>query len=184
MTVYDGKHHAVDSKEIAFVMAGKKAFLDAIEKAKPIVLEPIVSLEVLCPEASMGDVAGDLSGRRGQVTGTRSLQAGHVDGQRDRAALRTGRLCGEAQGHDRGPCRVDHVVVALRARAGNTAAAARVGIREASQARRGLAAREPGEGPRGAWIATRELRGARGPARSVGMRPRRRSGCATRLTSL
>ncbi len=76
VTVYDGKHHAVDSKEIAFVMAGKKAFLDAIEKAKPIVLEPIVSLEVLCPEASMGDVAGDLSGRRGQVTGTRSLQAG------------------------------------------------------------------------------------------------------------
>ena len=76
VTVYDGKHHPVDSKEIAFVMAGRKAFLDAIEKAKPIVLEPIVSLEVLCPEASMGDVAGDLSGRRGQVTGTKSLQAG------------------------------------------------------------------------------------------------------------
>jgi len=76
VTVYDGKHHAVDSKEIAFVMAGRKAFLDALEKAKPIVLEPIVSLEVLCPEANMGDVAGDLSGRRGQVTGTRSLQAG------------------------------------------------------------------------------------------------------------
>jgi elongation factor G len=76
VTVYDGKHHPVDSKEVAFVMAGRKAFLDAIEKAKPIVLEPIVSLEVLCPEACMGDVAGDLSGRRGQVTGTRSLQAG------------------------------------------------------------------------------------------------------------
>jgi elongation factor G len=76
VTVYAGKHHPVDSKEIAFVMAGRKAFLDAIEKAKPIVLEPIVSLEVLCPEASMGDVAGDLSGRRGQVTGTKSLQAG------------------------------------------------------------------------------------------------------------
>jgi len=74
--VYDGKHHAVDSKEIAFVTAGRKAFLDAIEKARPIVLEPIVSLEVLCPESNMGDVAGDLSGRRGQVTGTRSLQAG------------------------------------------------------------------------------------------------------------
>jgi elongation factor G len=74
--VYDGKHHAVDSKEIAFVTAGRKAFLDAIEKARPIVLEPIVSLEVLCPEANMGDVAGDLSGRRGQVTGTRSMQVG------------------------------------------------------------------------------------------------------------
>jgi elongation factor G len=76
VTVYDGKHHPVDSKEVAFVMAGRKAFLDAIDKARPIVLEPIVSLEVLCPEACMGDVAGDLSGRRGQVTGTRSLQAG------------------------------------------------------------------------------------------------------------
>ena len=74
--VYDGKHHAVDSKEIAFVTAGRKAFLDAIEKARPIVLEPIVSLEVLCPESNMGDVAGDLSSRRGQVTGTKSLQAG------------------------------------------------------------------------------------------------------------
>ncbi len=74
--VYDGKSHAVDSKEIAFVTAGRKAFLDAIDKARPIVLEPIVSLEILCPESNMGDVAGDLSGRRGQVTGTRSLQAG------------------------------------------------------------------------------------------------------------
>jgi len=74
--VYDGKHHPVDSKEIAFVTAGRKAFLDAIEKARPIVLEPIVSLEVLCPESNMGDVAGDLSSRRGQVTGTKSLQAG------------------------------------------------------------------------------------------------------------
>ena len=74
--VYDGKHHPVDSKEVAFVTAGRKAFLDAIEKARPIVLEPIVSLEVLCPESTMGDVAGDLSGRRGQVTGTKSLQPG------------------------------------------------------------------------------------------------------------
>jgi len=81
--VYDGKHHPVDSKEIAFVTAGRKAFLDAIEKAKPIVLEPIVNIEVLCPEDNMGDVAGDLSGRRGQVTGTKSLQPGTltVDGQ-------------------------------------------------------------------------------------------------------
>ena len=49
--VYDGKHHPVDSKEVAFVSAGKKAFLDAIEKARPIVLEPIVSVEIICPEA-------------------------------------------------------------------------------------------------------------------------------------
>ena len=69
--VYDGKHHPVDSKEVAFVSAGKKAFLDAIEKARPIVLEPVVSVEVICPEANTGDIAGDLSSRRGQVTGTR-----------------------------------------------------------------------------------------------------------------
>jgi elongation factor G len=74
--VYDGKHHAVDSKEVAFVAAGKKAFLDAIEKARPIVLEPIVSVEIICPDTNTGDIAGDLSSRRGQVTGTRGLQPG------------------------------------------------------------------------------------------------------------
>jgi elongation factor G len=76
--VYDGKHHPVDSKEVAFVSAGKKAFLDAITKAKPIVLEPIVSVEVICPEANTGDIAGDLSSRRGQVTGTQGLQPGVI----------------------------------------------------------------------------------------------------------
>lgn len=74
--VYDGKHHPVDSKEVAFVSAGKKAFLDAVEKAKPTVLEPIVNVEIICPEANTGDIAGDLSSRRGQVTGTTGLQPG------------------------------------------------------------------------------------------------------------
>jgi elongation factor G len=74
--VYDGKSHAVDSKEVAFVSAGKKAFLDAIAKARPIVLEPIVNLEVHCQADKMGDIAGDLSSRRGQVTGTQTLSAG------------------------------------------------------------------------------------------------------------
>jgi elongation factor G len=74
--VYDGKHHPVDSKEVAFVSAGKKAFLDAVAKAKPIVLEPIVNVEIICPEGNTGDIAGDLSSRRGQVTGTRGLQPG------------------------------------------------------------------------------------------------------------
>jgi elongation factor G len=71
--VYDGKHHPVDSKEVAFVSAGRKAFLDALEKARPIVLEPIVSIEIVAPDVNMGDITGDLSGRRGQVTGTRNL---------------------------------------------------------------------------------------------------------------
>jgi elongation factor G len=74
--VYDGKHHPVDSKEVAFVSAGRKAFLDAVAKAHPIVLEPIVSVEVICPETNTGDIAGDLSSRRGQVTGTRAMQPG------------------------------------------------------------------------------------------------------------
>jgi elongation factor G len=72
--VYDGKYHPVDSKEVAFVAAGRKAFLDAIAKAKPIVLEPIVGVEINCPATTMGDVTGDLSSRRGQVTGTQTLQ--------------------------------------------------------------------------------------------------------------
>jgi len=70
--VYDGKHHSVDSKEIAFIQAGKKAFLDAVSKSRPIVLEPIVNLEVTAPQASMGDIAGDLSSRRGRVSDTRA----------------------------------------------------------------------------------------------------------------
>ena len=74
--VYDGKHHPVDSKEVAFVSAGRKAFLDAVAKAHPIVLEPIVSVEVICPDTNTGDIAGDLSSRRGQVTGTKGLQPG------------------------------------------------------------------------------------------------------------
>jgi elongation factor G len=76
VNVYDGKYHPVDSKEIAFVSAGRKAFLDAITKAKPIILEPIVGMEVNCPADNMGDVTGDLSQRRGQVTGTKTMQAG------------------------------------------------------------------------------------------------------------
>ncbi|HQR11461.1 MAG TPA: elongation factor G [Casimicrobiaceae bacterium] len=76
VNVYDGKYHPVDSKEVAFVAAGRKAFLDAIGKARPIVLEPIVGVEISCPAVNMGDVTGDLSQRRGQVTGTRTMQAG------------------------------------------------------------------------------------------------------------
>jgi elongation factor G len=68
--VYDGKHHSVDSKEIAFVTAGRKAFVEAIRAARPIVLEPIVHIEINAPEQSMGDITGDLSSKRGQVNGT------------------------------------------------------------------------------------------------------------------
>lgn len=67
---YDGKHHPVDSKEIAFVTAGREAFLDAVSKAKPMVLEPIVNLEVQAPGDCVGTVSGDLSSRRGRILGT------------------------------------------------------------------------------------------------------------------
>jgi elongation factor G len=70
--VYDGKTHPVDGKEIAFVTAGRKAVRDAIGKAGPIVLEPIVNIEVSIPEKFVGDITSDLSGRRGHVTGTES----------------------------------------------------------------------------------------------------------------
>jgi elongation factor G len=68
--VYDGKSHSVDSKEIAFVTAGKKAFMAAIREARPIVLEPIVNVEITAPDVAMGDITGDLSAKRGQVSGT------------------------------------------------------------------------------------------------------------------
>ena len=74
--VYDGKHHSVDSKEIAFATAGRKAVIEAVRAAAPIVLEPIVNVEISAPEANIGDITGDLSSRRGQVSGTRGLQPG------------------------------------------------------------------------------------------------------------
>jgi elongation factor G len=73
VTVYDGKHHSVDSKEIAFVQAGKKAFIDAVSKARPIVMEPIVDVEFTVPSDCVGGVTGDLSSMRGMITGTETL---------------------------------------------------------------------------------------------------------------
>ena len=68
-TVYDGKHHPVDSDEVSFKLAGSHAFRDAFLKAKPILLEPIYHLEITVPEEFMGDVMGDLSSRRGRISG-------------------------------------------------------------------------------------------------------------------
>ncbi len=67
--VYDGKEHAVDSKPIAFEVAGREAFKKAVEAATPVLLEPIVKLEVIVPEGNMGDVLGDLNTRRARVAG-------------------------------------------------------------------------------------------------------------------
>jgi elongation factor G len=65
--LYDGKYHDVDSKEIAFITAGKKAFIDAVQKARPRLLEPYVMLEVTAPSRYMGDIAGHISTKRGRV---------------------------------------------------------------------------------------------------------------------
>ena len=76
VVVYDGKSHPVDSKEVAFIAAGRKAFLDALAKARPIILEPIVDIDVALPESNMGDIAGDLSARRGHIKGSEAPRPG------------------------------------------------------------------------------------------------------------
>ncbi len=76
--VYDGKSHPVDSKDVAFMSAGRKAFLDALAKARPIVLEPIVNVDIIAPETKMGDIAGELSGHRGQIKGSDTPRPGTV----------------------------------------------------------------------------------------------------------
>ncbi|WP_418130840.1 elongation factor G [Variovorax sp. 375MFSha3.1] len=76
VVVHDGKHHSVDSKDIAFATAGRKAFMAAIREARPVVLEPIVQIEIVAPEHAVGDVTSDLSSRRGLVTGTSTIGAG------------------------------------------------------------------------------------------------------------
>ena len=76
VTVYDGKYHPVDSKEVAFIAAGKRAFLDAVQKAKPLVLEPMVTIHISVPESAIGTITGGLSSKRGRINSTESLPNG------------------------------------------------------------------------------------------------------------
>jgi elongation factor G len=89
VTVHDGKSHSVDSKDIAFATAARKATWVAIMEARPIVLEPIVDVEILAPASAMGDITGDLASRRGQVNGTEAQLGGTmiVRGQAPAAEL-------------------------------------------------------------------------------------------------
>ena len=78
VVVFDGKSHPVDSKEVAFITAGKRAFMEAFFKASPVVLEPIAEVEITAPAAQMGAVTGDMSVRRGHVLGTDTRGGGLV----------------------------------------------------------------------------------------------------------
>ena len=69
-TVYDGSYHEVDSSEIAFKIAGSMAFKDGVSRAKPVLLEPIMKVEIVTPEDYFGDLMGDVSSRRGNITGS------------------------------------------------------------------------------------------------------------------
>ena len=72
VTLYDGSYHEVDSSEMAFKIAGSMAFKEAMRKADPVILEPIMKVAVIVPDEYMGDVIGDINARRGQIQGTES----------------------------------------------------------------------------------------------------------------
>jgi len=78
VSITDGKYHPVDSKEVAFRSAGKGAFIDAVKKAKPALLEPIVNIEITIPAENVGDIAGDLSSKRGRVVGQEMLPGNFI----------------------------------------------------------------------------------------------------------
>jgi translation elongation factor EF-G len=123
VTVYDGKSHPVDGKDIAFFMAARKATVEAIRAARPIILEPVVDIEILAPDAVTGDVTGDLSSKRGHLTGTQPRGAGRHGDYRQGAAGRTRELPVAPQVADRRPGLVQYRFLALRpGTAGNTTA--------------------------------------------------------------
>jgi elongation factor G len=78
VTLFDGSYHDVDSNEMAFKIAGSMAFKDAMSKAKPVILEPIMKVEVVTPEDYYGDIVGDLNRRRGQIVGMEDSISGKV----------------------------------------------------------------------------------------------------------
>ncbi|MBM0108204.1 elongation factor G [Steroidobacter sp. S1-65] len=78
VTLFDGSYHDVDSNEMAFKIAGSMAFKDAMSNAKPVILEPIMKVEVVTPEDYYGDIVGDLNRRRGQIVGMEDSISGKV----------------------------------------------------------------------------------------------------------
>jgi elongation factor G len=78
VSIFDGSYHDVDSNEMAFKIAGSMAFKDGFRKARPVLLEPIMKVEVVTPEEYSGDVIGDLNRRRGQILGMEESPSGKV----------------------------------------------------------------------------------------------------------
>ena len=117
VTLFDGSYHEVDSSEIAFKIAGSLGFKEAVRRAKPVLLEPVMKVEVVVPEEYMGDVLGDLSSRRGHIEGMekRGLDPDHsLQG----SAGGNVRLCHGFAFQDAGSRLVHDALPALRADAG------------------------------------------------------------------
>ena len=113
VTLFDGSYHDVDSSEMAFKIAGSMAIKDAVAKANPVVLEPMMRVEVTMPEEFMGDVIGDLNSRRGQIEGMDPRGSTQVV----RAAVPLAEMFGYAtdlRSHDPGQSQLFHGAQPLR----------------------------------------------------------------------
>ena len=112
-TLIDGSYHDVDSSEMAFKIAGSMAFKDAMQKANPVLLEPVIAVEVVTPEEYMGDVIGDLNSRRGRIEGMEPRGNAQVV----TARVPLSEMFGYAtamRSHDAGPGHVHDAVRAVR----------------------------------------------------------------------
>ena len=124
MTLVDGSYHAVDSSEMAFRIAGSMAFKKAYAEADPVLLEPVMAVEVTVPEANVGDVLGDLNSRRGRPLGMEPAGVDHGDPRRG-ADGGDARLRARSDLDDRRARRLRDVARALRGGAGARRAEAR-----------------------------------------------------------
>ena len=160
VSVYDGKYHSVDSKEVAFVSAGRKAFLDAVQKAAPAVLEPIVHVEINAPGTVMGDITADLATRRARIDGNEARARGPHRRVGLRAARGSHGLPEPVEGADRR--RREFHLAAQPLRPGPAAQAAGTRIRLEARGGRGMNADAPLRHPHhGRVLRLRERRARR-----------------------
>ena len=113
VTLKDGSFHPVDSDQLSFEIAARNGYRAAAPKAGSVILEPIMSVEVVTPEESMGDIIGDLNKRRGQITGMESKGTARVVKAKV-PPVGNVRLCDRAPHHFVGPRHFVHGVLALR----------------------------------------------------------------------